>query len=187
MANQAVGRPLGGIIGELAKFGIDITPDQNQPSESIVDLTSTVKIGGTELTASAAELSLIKYADRMTKVVKVALAALDTGGGVLAWQNSEEGASIIVTRIILDITTKATAACTLDAGTTATSAATSSDNLIDGLDANAAIGTFDNLSNAGTNGKARQKLADGKWVTISKATGAAAGIVGYAYIEYIVV
>lgn len=179
MANQAVGRPLGGILGELAKFGIDITPDQNQPSESIVDFTSTVKINGTA--------GLFDYADRITKVVKVALGALDTGGGVLAWQNTEESAAIIVTRIILDITTKATAACTLDVGTTVTSATTVSDNLIDGLDANAAIGTFDNLSNAGTNGKARQKLADDGWVTASMKTGAAAGIVGYAYIEYIVV
>jgi hypothetical protein len=186
MANEAVNRPLGGIIGELAKFGIDVTPNYAQPASGVVDLTSVTKIDGTTLTASAAELNLLKYADKMTKVVKVALAALDTGGGVFAWQNSEEGASIIITRIILDVTTVATAACTLDIGTTATSAATVSDNLIDGLDVNAATGVFDNLGNAGTNGKTRQKLASGKWVTGRMKTGAAAGLVGSAYIEYLV-
>lgn len=114
---------------------------------------------------------------------RVALGALDAAGGVLAWQNPHEN-SIIIDRIILDVTTVATAACTIDVGTTATSAATSSDNLIDGLDVNSAAGVFDNLGNAGTNGKTRQKLAAGKWITASKASGAAAGLVGYAYIFY---
>jgi hypothetical protein len=42
----------------------------------------------------------------------------------------------------------------------------------------------DNLGDAGTNGKTRQKLAAGKWVTGSVASGAAAGLVGFAYIHY---
>ena len=112
------------------------------------------------------------------------LAALDTGGGVLAWVNPESVA-IIITRITIDITTKSTAASTIDAGTTATSAATSSDNLIDGADAGAVEAVFDNYGDPGTNGKFKQKLAVGKWVTISRASGACAGLVGKAYIEYI--
>ena len=83
--------------------------------------------------------------------------------------------------------TKSTGACTIDVGTTAVSAATSSDNLIDGLDTGTAIGTFDNITDKGTNGKSRQKLASGKWVTASMASGAAAGTVGYAYIEYFII
>jgi hypothetical protein len=121
--------------------------------------------------------------DRTVKVARVALAEVDTAGGVFAWANPE-ATSIIVTRVVLDVTTAATGACTIDVGTTATSATTLSDNLIDGLDINAAAGVFDNITDKGTNGKARQKLAAGKWVTGSKASGASAGTVGFAYIHY---
>ncbi len=119
-------------------------------------------------------------------VEKVALNAVDTAGGVFAWQN-QTGFDIIVMRVVLDVTTVATAACTLDVGTTPTSATTSSDTLLDGVDVNAAAGVFDNIENKGTNGKGRQPLAAGKWVTGSKATGATAGLVGNAYIEYVLV
>jgi hypothetical protein len=156
----------------------------------------TLKLGGTEvtataaelnitdgLTATAAELNLIDGAQRVTKVDRVALAAVDTAGGVFAWVNPT-GVAIIVNRLVLNITTKATNACTLDCGTTATSATTLSDTLIDGQDVNAAAGVFDNLIGHGTNGKAGQPLAAGKWVTGSVASGASAGIVGYAFIHY---
>ena len=98
-----------------------------------------------------------------------------------------KGASIIVTGLVLDVTTASTGACTLDCGTTATSATTKIDNLIDGLDVNAAAGVFDNITDKGTNGVSRQKLASAKWVTGSVASGASAGIVGFAYIRYIVI
>lgn len=124
-------------------------------------------------------------ATRVPKVARVALGTGTSGGGVFAWQNPEAGA-IAVTRVLLDVTTAATAAATVDVGTTATSATTSSDTLIDGLDVNAAAGLFSNLKNPGTNGKADQRLASGKWVTASQASGAVAGLVGYAYIEYVV-
>jgi hypothetical protein len=128
----------------------------------------------------------VENTDRTSKIVKVALAAADTGGGVLAWANPESS-SIIIIRVVLDVTTKSTGACTLDIGTTATNATTSSDNLMDGLDVGTAAGTFDNIEDQGTNGTSRQKLASGKWITASKASGAAAGLVGYAYIEYFVI
>jgi len=129
------------------------------------------------------DLSRFGSGYRHINIAKVALAALDTGGGVLAWQNPE-AVSIIIDRIEFDVTTKSTAASTVDVGTTATNATTSSDNLMDGLDVGTAAGVFDNLGDAGTNGKAKQKLAAGKWVTASKASGACAGLVGYAYIHY---
>ena len=162
----------------------------------------TLTIDGTLVTATAAELNQLAGAtataaqtttiaaaagtvtfDRLTKIARVALAALDTGGGVLAWANPEAG-SILITRVVLDVTTKATGACTVDIGTTAASAATSSDTLIDGLDVGTATGVFDSITDKGTNGKSRQKLATGKWVTGSMASGAAAGLVGVAYIHY---
>lgn len=120
---------------------------------------------------------------RPTRIAKAALGALDAAGGILSWQNPE-GVDIIVSRIELDVTTPATGACTADFGATATSGATSIDNLIDGLDVNAAAGLFSNAKNPGTNGKADQRLAAGKWITGSKASGAAAGLVGSAYIHY---
>jgi hypothetical protein len=121
--------------------------------------------------------------NRPLQVVRVALADADTGGGVLAWQNPETS-TIVIERVEIYTTTASTGAGTIDVGTTATSAATSSDNLIDGLDVNAAAGIFDNITDKGTNGKSRQTLASGKWVTASKATGAMAGLVGYAYLYY---
>jgi hypothetical protein len=102
---------------------------------------------------------------------------------VFSWQNPE-GASIIVHKVILDVTTIATGACTLDIGTTAASGTTLSDNLLDGMDVHTAAGTFGLADQADTNGKAQQKLAAGKWVTGSKASGATAGLAGSAYIFY---
>ena len=152
-------------------------------------LVGDLSINGTDLVATVAELNLLDNADRVVKVAKVALGHVDTGGGVFAWQN-DEGASIIVQRVILDVTTKATEACTIDVGTTDTGATTSSNNLIDGLDVHSATGVFDNIEDNGGaegSGATKQKLASGKWVTASKATGATAGLAGFAYIEYIVI
>jgi hypothetical protein len=161
---------------------------------------TTLNIGNVPVTATAAEmnklsgvtavagdLTLLAGMDaagsKIKKVAKVALAAVDTAGGAFAWQNPE-GAGIFINRATIDVTTKATGACTLDIGTTAASATTSSDNLLDGLDVGTATVTTDNLQTPGTNGKQLQKLASGKWVTGSKASGATAGIVGSVYIEY---
>ena len=121
------------------------------------------------------------------KCATVTLAAADTAGGILSWQNPESSA-IIVLRLLIDLTAKATAACTADFGTAA-DGTTSSDNLIDWVDLNAATGVFNNLDDSGTSGKSRQRL-DAKggttdYITGSKATGAAAGLVGNAYIFYV--
>lgn len=120
---------------------------------------------------------------RPGRVVKVPLAAVDTAGGVFSWQNPEAGA-IIIDRVELDVTTVATGACTVDVGSTSASATTLSDNLIDGADVHTAVALFDNITDIGANGKSRQKIAAGKWITGSTASGASAGIVGNAYIHY---
>lgn len=123
--------------------------------------------------------------DIVTAMKKVtgALGAADTGGGIFSWQNPEDG-TILVQHVALVITTKTTAVCTVDVGTTATNATTLSDTLIDGKDINAAAGTFTNDESAGTNGKPVKRLESGKWVTASKASGAAAGLVGTYEIYY---
>jgi hypothetical protein len=122
---------------------------------------------------------------RRVFVERVALTASDSAGGVFAWANPHEN-TVLIERVVVHVTTVATAACTLDIGTTATSAVTSSDTLLDGLDVNSAAGVFDNITDKGSNGKSRQTLASGKWITASKASGATAGLVGYAYIQYVV-
>lgn len=116
-------------------------------------------------------------------VVKVALATADTAGGVLAWANPT-GATIMVTRIIFDVTTPATdGVCTVDVGTAA-NGTTSNDTLMDGLNVGAAAGVFDNVENQGTNGVGAKKVTSSQYVTASKASGSAAGLVGSAYIHY---
>ncbi len=140
-------------------------------SSGTLDIKGTLKTGGVAL-------------DRLVKVARVALTAADTAGGLFAWANPE-ASDILIERVLLDVTTKATGACTADIGTTATNATTSSDTLIDGVDVGTAAGLFDNITEKGTNGKSRQRLAPGKWVTGSVATGASAGIVGFVYIQYI--
>lgn len=140
------------------------------------------------LTSVGADLNLVsglaaQGVSSVPKVAKVALGVVGTAGGCFAWANPEVGA-IIVTRVVIDVTTVATAAGTLSVGQAA-NGTTSSANLIDTLDVNAATGTFDNVGSPGTLGKAVKKVAAGAYVTGSKASGALTGLVGSAYIHYI--
>lgn len=109
----------------------------------------------------------------------------DTGGGLGSWANPE-ASEIMVTLLVITSSVVATAACNIDAGTTATSATTLSDNLIDGQDIHSAtLAGVSNYSAPGTNGKSNQALAAGKWVTFSTGdAGASAGFAGKAYITY---
>lgn len=136
-------------------------------------------LNGVQIIASAAEINR-----GALKKVTGNLATVDTGGGLFAWANPETS-DILVEHVALKITTKTTGACSADVGTTATNATTLSDNLIDGKDINAATGTFTNFESSGTNGKAAQRLATGKWVTGSVvAGGASAGLAGTYEIYY---
>lgn len=160
-------------------------------------VASAIQIGSTLLSFTAAQFNQIMAAfgtvtfDRGVKTAVVSLtgAAIHAGtGGVVAWQNPEAG-SILVQRVILNLTTVATGACTLDIGLTPTSATTTSDTLLDGVDANAAIGVFDSMNSlldAAENAHA-QLLASGKWVTIDEKTGDATGLVAKLYIQYVVI
>lgn len=118
----------------------------------------------------------------VTKMYKVALAAADTAGGVLSLANPE-GVTLIVKSLVIDVTTKSTAASTVDAGIAA-NGTTSNDTLIDGVDTGTAAGTFDTQKDAGTNGAGARRWGATEYLTISKASGAAAGLVGFAYIDY---
>ncbi|MGD9713794.1 MAG: hypothetical protein AB7V46_17290 [Thermomicrobiales bacterium] len=117
-----------------------------------------------------------------TGAYRETLAAVDTGGGVVSLANPE-GAELYVERLILNITSPSLGACTLDAGI-AEGATASSDNLIDGLSAASAAQVADNITNGGSNGKAGQNWGASEFLTVSVASGAAAGIAGTALVHY---
>lgn len=115
-------------------------------------------------------------------VWKAALSnAGDSAGDALALLNPW-GADVIVTDLFIDVTTAASGACTIDVGTAA-NGTTSSDNLIDGLDVNAATGVFGSVDDKGVNGKHNLKWASDEYLTVSTATGAIAGLVANLYVE----
>lgn len=159
-----------------------------------------LRVGDTDVTATGAELNKLSgvtsvagdlnlisglAAQGVSSVPKVAKVALGVGAGAgacFAWANPE-AAAVIVTRVVLDVTTKATSAGTVSVGQAA-NGTTLSANLIDTLDVGTAAGTFDNLGSPGTLGKPLQKVAAGAYVTGSKASGSLTGLVGSAYIHY---
>jgi hypothetical protein len=157
-----------------------------------INSTAGFMIDGTQITSTAAELNAIATAggalhplDRAIKcdVVAITGAALQAANLTL-WTAP---AKSIILRVLLDVTTVATGACTVDIGYTATSATTSSDTLLDGIDVNAATGLFDSMNAAldtGANAKA-QLAASGKWITADSASGDATGLVANAYIYYV--
>lgn len=121
---------------------------------------------------------------RGIKVAKVALTGVTatTGGALFAWANPE-GASIIIQRLLVDITTKSTGAANVSFGVAA-NATTSAANLIDTYAAGGTEKVVDNHVDGSTNGKFNQKMTSSQYLT---GTGSAstAGLVGNVYIEYV--
>jgi len=117
------------------------------------------------------------------KTVKIPLAANDAAAGLFTWTNTEPVA-VIVTKAVVDVTTGSSGACSISIGQAAT--AVLSNNLVDTLSV-AAAGSFDNITDKGTNGKTRQRVAPGQMVTGSTASGASSGLVGNVYLDYVLV
>lgn len=107
-----------------------------------------------------------------------------TGGDILSIANPE-GVDVIITRFVVDVTTEATGAATADFGIAA-DGTTSSDTLLDGVDIGTAAAMFDSAdaTDQGTNGKASRKWGSSEYMT-GTPSATAAGLVGYAYIEYV--
>lgn len=129
--------------------------------------------------------------DRAEKIIKVPVNGdlLAVATNAVMGYRFVESSKVIITRVVLDITTVATGACTVDVGYTATSINTTSDSLLDGIDANAATGVFDSMNAAldtGANAKAQLAAVNG-FVTITEKTGDAEGLRGNLYIHYVVV
>ncbi len=107
----------------------------------------------------------------------------DSAAGIFTWTNTEPVA-VLVRRVLVDVTTASSAACSISIGQAATPVLSS--NLIDTLSV-AAAGSFDNITDKGTNGKSRQRVAPGQVVTGSTSSGASAGLVGNLYLDYVLV
>jgi hypothetical protein len=118
-----------------------------------------------------------------TGSLKVALTAATgtTAGGVLKLENPE-GVDLLITRFVLNVTTKSTGAATVDAGVNSDGSA-SNDTLIDGLSV-ATAGVYDNLGSGGSNGKAIVRWPAGHFVVVT-ASATTAGMVGDAHIQYV--
>ena len=132
-----------------------------------------LKDAGTNLASGVTLEKMSKFAGRW---IKGNLAASDATAGVFTEQNSY-GTDLIVLRIVVFITTAATGSCTVDIGE-GSSASSSFDNIIDGLNVGAGTGSADNLGDPGTNGHSSRVWKSGEHITASMASGATAGLVG---------
>lgn len=149
-----------------------------QPGDSAIvfcDGTSWSVVGRSSGTAATSTIGGLKLA-------KVALTATTgtSGGGALAWANPE-AQSIIIWKFVLDVTTQSSGAATVDIGVAA-DATTSADTLIDGKSV-ATAGTFDNITDKGTNGLPTKKMTSSQYIT-GTASATLAGMVANAYIYY---
>ena len=169
----------------MSKTFIEEIKDQEQ--KDVSQDAAIVNAHGDAAAAQGEVDTLEGVVEAGVKVTSVALTPGAANAFAFAWQNPESVA-IMVQRILLDKTTAGgTATAVIDIGSAAT-ATTHSDNLIDGADLNS-TGLIDNISDAGSSGKARQRL-DAHGGTTSFITGqilteAAAALAGKAYIEYV--
>ena len=106
------------------------------------------------------------------------------GGDLLGLANPE-GVDLIITNFIIRTTVVSTGAATIDAGVAA-AATTSNDELIDGLDVNAALVLESNHDQvtAGTVAEHEVEWGPDEFLTITP-SAATTGLVGTYYVEYI--
>lgn len=135
--------------------------------------------------AGATAVPAWALANGIFRIPPIALAgATIQAATTVAWTNPYSF-SVIVTHAVLHVATIATAAGEMDIGTTAVGATTLSDNLLDGVDVHSATGVFDNITDAGTNGKSRQIIATGKFLTCSVSSGDLTGLVGTLHVFFV--
>ena len=153
--------------------------------DSTLEVSSTtgkmqIKAQGSSLTAGVQRASMSKYSGTW---IRGALETTRSGGGVLSEENTY-GTDLIVDRIIIQVSTAATGAATLDVGV-AGGGTSSADTLLDGVDVGTAAGVFDNIDDQGTNGQSCLRWGSGAFLTASEASGDVTGMVGYYGIRVI--
>lgn len=104
-------------------------------------------------------------------------------GGLLAWKNTQE--SDIIVELKIDIV-NGISGLVGNFGTAA-NATTSSDNLMDDvtLGNTARVASSSDSLDAGTNGRASQRLTAGQFITGSVSVGTPTGLIAYAHILWI--
>lgn len=112
----------------------------------------------------------------------IAGVAATTGGAIAAIENPE-GVDLIITRAVLNRTTKSTGAAAVDIGVAA-DGTTSAQNLLDAVAAGATAGVEDNIENPGSAGKAVALWGASEYVTVT-GDATSVGLVGTLTIEYI--
>lgn len=110
-------------------------------------------------------------------------AATTTSGGDAISVANPEGATLLITGMVIDVTTEATGAATMDVGVAA-DGTTSSDTLMDGVDVGTAAIVGNTVKHAGTNGMSMVKWTSTQYVT-GTPSATLAGLVGTYHITYI--
>jgi hypothetical protein len=168
-------------------FRIDATDGNCQLADAKLgqtEITGQFFLPSGELLASADELNtagIITQYDRLAVGALSGAAAADDI--VFVWKNPES-VPVIVYRVVVDVTKAgATATAVLDIGSAA-DAVTGSDDLIDGVDANA-VATYCNYEDEGTNGKRKQIIPVDEYVTGQIKVDKAEDLEGNVYIFYL--
>lgn len=179
-------KDLGSGSGGLANGKIWVGDAENTCDAVTMSGDATIDNTG-ELTIANNAVTSAKVSPELIRVAVVELTGGLENAFAFAWQNPETVA-ILVHRVLVDVTHIAgTAGALLDIGTAA-NATTHSDNLIDGLDIQAATILADNITDKGSNGKTRQRM-DEKTGSTDYITGQilvanASALTGNAYIYY---
>lgn len=116
------------------------------------------------------------------RVARIPLANANDDGFIGELENEDDNTRVIVDAV-LNLTTAAGQAGTVDIGVTDTSEA-SADTLLDGIDVNASADIFSPLEDAGTNGGIMRDWVPGDFVTISEASGDADDLEGELLVFY---
>lgn len=170
--SSPINRQLGGRYGALARMGVDITPNAVPNSVGWTFNGPVAFNDATPMQANGSDIPLLQQGPLLSG---------DTAGALFSWVNPW-AYPILITAFWLEVTTvNTTGACTVDVGIAA-NATTSDDEIIDGQDVQSATGIF-----ASTLVPIRLDEAGGTQdtITVSKATGATAGLEGRVYFTYV--
>ena len=170
---------------------MEIDPTQNIVEAQELNITNEVNLTGRvflasgEVLASASNLNNAGSYSRNQKVYVGTLAAVAAADGIVfSWEN-EEGAAVIVTRVLVHVTTAGgTATATLDVGSAA-DATTGNNNLLTGADINTTA-AYDSMDLANEGVATFKVVPDGEFVNGQAKTEKAEALEGKYYIFYAV-
>jgi hypothetical protein len=118
---------------------------------------------------------------------EITLEAAASGAFAFNWQNPHANKIIVTRCLVYEKVAGGTAGALLDIGSAANTGV-HSDDLIDGMDANA-VGVYDNIDDPGVNGNAKVLVDENggatDWVTCQVMVANALNLEGTAYLYYI--